>query len=152
MPGTAPITPIGLDCKLYRNTGSYSTPVWNEIVNIGDVTIPLSKGEAETSTRGSKWKTRRGTLKDASIDFQLKKVTGDDDFAALLAAFVDGTPIELLALDGPIGTAGSQGLRATCEIFKFDEGQPLENVVAFDVSAKPCQSANEPAWYTVAGA
>jgi hypothetical protein len=144
----APVTPIGLDCKLYRNTGTWSTPIWNEIPTVGDVTIPLSKGEAEMSTRGSRWKTRKGTLKDASIDFQVKLVKGDIDLAALLASFVDGTPIELLALDGPVATAGSQGLRAVCEVFKFDNGQPLEGAVVFDVSAKPCPAENEPVWFT----
>lgn len=155
MPGsTAPITPIGLDCVLYRNTGSYSSPVWNLIDAVVDVTVPLSKGEAETSTRGSKWKTRRGTLKDASIDFNMRRRTdtaGQADFDALLDSFINGTPVELLVLDGPIGTSGSQGLRATCEIFKFDNGQPIEGAVTIDVSAKPTPAANDPAWFTSTG-
>lgn len=146
----APITPIGLDCKLYRNTGSYASPVWNEIPHVGDVTVPLSKGEAEASTRNSRWKTRIGTLKDASIDFQLKRVAGDLDFDALLDSFLNGTPIDLLVLDGPVTESGSQGLRATCEVFKLDNGQPLENAVVYDCSAKPCPSLNAPVWFEVA--
>lgn len=151
------MTKIGLDCKLYRNTGTYASPVWNEISNVADVTVQLSKGEAETSTRASAWKTRKGTLKDASIDFQLKYVPGDTDFAALLASYTGNTSVELLALDGPIGTTGSQGLRAVCEVFNFQQGQPLEGAVTFDVSAKPTPSfdvggaAIVPTWFTVSG-
>lgn len=151
------MTKIGLDCKLYRNTGTYASPVWNEIPNVSDVTVQLSKGEADTSTRASTWKTRKGTLKDASIDFQLKYVPGDTDFAALLASYTGNSPIELLALDGPVATAGSQGLRAVCEVFNFQQGQALENAVMFDVSAKPTPSFDNagapqpPTWFTVSG-
>lgn len=151
------MTKIGLDCKLYRNTGTYASPVWNEIVNVADVTVQLSKGEADTSTRASKWKTRKGTLKDASIDFQLKYVAGDTDFSALLSSYTDNTSVELLALDGPIGTVGSQGLRAVCEVFNFQHGQALENAVMFDVSAKPTPSFDNtgapqpPSWFVASG-
>lgn len=145
------MTKIGLDCKLYYNSGTYSSPTWHEIVNAKDVTIPLTKGEADTSTRGTKWKTRRGTLRDASIDFQLVQVDNDAAFTALFDSYVNGTPIELLALNGPVGTAGSQGLRAMCEVFNFQDAQALESAQTFDVSAKPTPSANPPAWYVVAG-
>ena len=29
---------LGLNAKLYRNTGSYASPTWNEIGNVKDVT------------------------------------------------------------------------------------------------------------------
>lgn len=156
------MTRIGLNCKLYRNTGTYGTPTWVEIVNARDVTVPLSKGEADTSRRGSSWKTRKGTLKDASIDFQLIQDDGDASFTALLDSFLNGTPIDLLVLDGAIADPAAQGLRATCEVFNFQEGQPLENAVTFDVSAKPCPAKNPnssppgapivPTWFEVPGA
>jgi hypothetical protein len=148
---------IGLDCKLYRNTGTYASPVWNEITNVADVTVQLTKGEADTSTRAGRWKTRKGTLKDASIDFQLKYVAGDTDFTALLASYTDGTSIDLLVLDGLVATAGSQGLRAVCEVFNFQVGQPLEGSLTYDVSAKPTPSfdgsgvAQPPVWFTASG-
>jgi hypothetical protein len=148
---------IGLDCKLYRNTGTNASPVWNEIPNVGDVTVALSKTEAETSSRANPWKTRKGALKDASIDFQLRAVAVDADYTALLGSYLNGTQIELLALDGPITTAGSQGLRAICEVFNFQAGQPLEGALTFDVSAKPTPAfdnsgvAIAPTWFTSTG-
>jgi len=148
---------IGLDCKLYRNTGTTASPVWNEIQNVVDVTVALSKTEADTSSRAFAWKTRKGALKDASIDFQLRAVAADADYTALLGSYLNGASIELLALDGPIATAGSQGLRAICEVFNFQAGQPLEGALTFDVSAKPTPAfdsagaAIPPTWFTVSG-
>lgn len=152
------MTKLGLDCRLYRNTGTSASPVWNEIVNVSDVTIPMSKGEAETSTRASTWKTRRGTLKDASIDFTLRAVATDADYTALLNSYLNNSAIELLALDGPVATAGSQGLRAWCEVMNFQQTQALENAVGFEVSCKPTPQFDNagalipPTWFTVAGA
>lgn len=143
------MTKVGLECKLYYNTGTYGTPTWVEIVNAKDVSFPASKGEAETSRRGSKFKTRRGTLIDLSIDFQLIYEPGDAVFAALFSAFLNSTPVELLALSGPVGTVGSEGWRATCEIFKNDGAQALESAETFDFSAKPTHSEHDPSWYVV---
>ncbi len=145
------MTRIGLECKLYYNSGTYSVPVWNEVVNAKDVTVPLTKGEAETSRRGTTWKTRKGTLKDASIDFQLVQEDNDAAFTALLDSYINSTPIELLALNGPIDEVGSQGLRAVCEVFNFQDGQALESAVQYDVSCKPTPAANDPSWYVVEG-
>lgn len=153
---------IGLNCKLYRNTATganaYTTPTWVELTNVRDVTIPMTKAEADTSRRGSTWKTRKGTLKDASIDFQLMHDDGDTGFAALLDSYVNGTPIDMLALDGAINDGNAQGLRATVEVFNFQPGQPLEGAVMYDVSCKPCPAKTSagvpitPVWYDVPGA
>jgi hypothetical protein len=142
---------IGLNCKLYRNTASYAAPTWVEITGARDVTVPMSKGEAETSTRGSTWKYRKGTLKDVSIDFQLLMEPGDAGFAALLASYTDGTDLELLVLNGAITDVDAEGLRARVEVFSFQDAQPLEGVQAFDVSCKPVYSTNPPTWFKVPG-
>jgi len=160
------MTRIGLDCKLYRNTATgnsaYNTPTWVEIVNAKDVTVPLTKGEADASRRGSTWKTRIGTLKDASIDFQLIQQDGDASFTALFDSYLHGTPIDLLVLNGSITDTAAQGLRATCEVFNFQDSQALEGAQTFDVSAKPCPATNPgstppgapivPVWFEVPGA
>lgn len=157
------MTRIGLDCKLYRNTGTITTPVWNEIINARDVTVPMSKAEADTSRRGSRWRTRQGTLRDASIDFQMIQEDGDLDFAALWDSYLNGTPIELLVLNGPVtgaGSSGSQGLRAWCEVMSVEDGQPLEGAQTFQVTARPTTRVDPgpganagnpipPTWFTV---
>ena len=60
---------LGLKAKLYRNTGSYGSPTWNEVKNVKDVTLTIEKGEADVSTRGNDgWRALIGTLKSASIE------------------------------------------------------------------------------------
>jgi len=65
-------TRLGMDAKLYRNTGDYATPTWVEVSNVKDVTLNLEKGEADVTTRANAgWRATVGTLKDASIEFQM---------------------------------------------------------------------------------
>ena len=44
---------LGLDAKLFHNTGSYATPTWDEITNVRDLTLNLEAGEADVTTRGN---------------------------------------------------------------------------------------------------
>jgi len=48
---------IGLDCKLYYNTGGNEDPIvpgnWTELDNARDVTLNLEKGEADVTTRAN---------------------------------------------------------------------------------------------------
>ena len=44
---------LGLDAKLYRNTGTIPAPVWNEIHNVKDVTLNLEAGDGDIATAGS---------------------------------------------------------------------------------------------------
>ena len=73
---------LGLDAKLFRNTGTYAAPVWVEIKNVKDVTLNLEAGEADVSTRGNAgWKATAATLKDGSIEFEMVWDSEEDDFA-----------------------------------------------------------------------
>jgi hypothetical protein len=156
------MTRIGLECKLYYNNtadtatngaGTYASPVWVELTNVKDVTVAMSKGEADTSRRGNSWRSRKGTLKDASIDFNLVQEDGDTGFDVLLDSFMNGTALDLLAINGEYDEVGAQGLRATCEIFKNDDGQGLEEAEMYDFSAKPTPANDDggdpilPVWF-----
>lgn len=140
----------GLDCKAYRNSATYATPTWAEVENVRDLTLNLTKGEADVSRRGTEWKLTKPTLKDGSVDFEMVWDTGDADFTAIQTAWNDGTTIDMAFLDGEIGTTGSQGLRAEFEVISFTRSEPLEGGVMASVSLKPASTANAPAWMTVA--
>jgi hypothetical protein len=63
---------LGLDAKLYRNTGTYAAPVWNEVKNVKDLTLNLEAGEADVTTRGNNgWRATLATLKDGSVEFEM---------------------------------------------------------------------------------
>ncbi len=140
---------LGLDAKLYRNTGSIGSSLWVLISNVRDVTLNLETGEADVTTRGNDgWRATVGTLKDASIEFEMVWDTEDANFTAFKDAFFSGTPIELLVADGDITAAGAQGLRAVCRIITFTRSEALEEAITVSVNAKPTYSAIPPAWVT----
>jgi hypothetical protein len=141
---------LGLDAKLYRNTGTYAAPVWNEVKNVKDVTLNLEAGEADVTTRGNAgWRATVATLKDASIEFEMVWDSADDDFAAIRDAFLNRTPIELAVMDGDITTTGSQGLRASCIVTNFSRNEALEEAITVSVTVKPTYADNAPSWMTV---
>jgi hypothetical protein len=89
------------------------------------------------------------TLKDAGIEFELASDSADANFSLIQAAFFANTNIEVLALDGAVGTAGSQGLRMTTIISAFNRSEPLEETVTISVTVKPTPNDDAtPAWYT----
>lgn len=141
---------LGLDAKLYRNTGTQPAPVWNEIKNVRDATLSLEAGEADVTTRGNAgWRATVATLKDGSIEFEMVWDTEDDDFGAIRDAFLNHTALEFAVMDGDIATAGSQGLRAACAVTNFSRNEALEEAITVSVTVKPTFSANPPVWMTV---
>lgn len=141
---------LGLECKLYRNTGSYASPTWNEIGNVRDATLGMSKGEADVTTRGNNgWRAILGTLKEGTFDFSMVWDTEDDDFTAFQEAFFGNTQVEVAIMDGDIETSGSQGLRATMEVLSFQRQENLEEAVIAEVSLKPGYADNAPEWLEI---
>lgn len=138
---------LGMEARLYRNAASYGTPTWTEVANVKDVTLNLEKGEADVTTRANGgWRAKVGTLKEASIEFQMVWDTDDAGFAAVQAAFFGNTPIEFAVMSGPMTDPDSEGLRATCEVFSFTRNEALEEAIMVDVSIKPTYAAHAPAW------
>ena len=145
---------LGLNAKLYRNTGSYASPTWNEIGNVKDVTLNLESAEADVTVRANNgWRATVPTLKDASIEFEMVWDTDDEDFEAVRDAYLNNTTLEVLALDGPVsgaGSTGNQGLRAVCNVTGFSRSEPLEEALSVSVTLKPAYSVNPPTWHVVA--
>jgi len=140
---------LGLDAKIFRNTGTYAAPVWNEIKNVRDVTLSLETGEADATTRGNNgWRATVATLKDGSVEFDMVWDSADDDFTAIRDAFLNKTALEMAVLDGDVAAAGSQGLRASFMVTNFSRNEPLEEAITASVTVKPTYSANPPAWMT----
>lgn len=143
---------LGLDAKLYRNTGDYDTPTWVEMTNVKDLTLNLESGEADVTTRANNgWRATVATLKDGSIEFEMVWDTADAGFTAIKTAWFGNTSIEFAIMDGGITETGSQGLRATFSITKFSRNEPLEEAMTVSVTAKPTYAEHAPEWMTVSG-
>jgi predicted secreted protein len=145
---------LGMDAKLYFCVaGIGGTPVWTELSNVKNLTLNLTKGEADVTTRANGgWKATAGTLKEGSIEFEMVWDTADAGFTAIQQAYFGNTLIGLAVMDGAVATAGSQGLWADCMITDFSREEPLEEAMSVKVSAKPSYSTNPPVWKTVAAA
>lgn len=143
-------TRLGLDCKLYRNAGSYNSPDWREVGNVRDVTLNLEKGEADVTTRANNgWRAIAGTLKDGTVEFEMVWDTSDSNFTALQSAYFGNTQVEMAVMDGSINTIGSQGLRATFEVMNFSRNEALEEAVTVSVTLRVARATNPPSWYKV---
>ena len=140
---------IGIDCKLYRNTGSYGSPAWSEITKVKDVTLNLDKNEIDVSTREAVWTAIRGGLKNGSLDVSYQAVAADTVLDALITSFMSNTAIEFAVMDGAIATSGSKGLRASMEVMTMPREEQLQGAVAYNFTMKVTYSANAPTWFTV---
>jgi hypothetical protein len=136
---------LRLDANLYRNTGTFSVPVWKEGNNVTDATFKPRAGEADVTTRGrARWRATIDTLKDGSRKFEMVWDTADDEFGAIRDGFSNGRSTEFAILDGDIALSGARGLRATCIVTNFSRNKPLEERITVSVAAKPTYSANPP--------
>jgi hypothetical protein len=136
----------GMEAKLYYKAGGVAGQGdWLELTNIKDNTLNLEKGEADVTTRGNNgWKATVGTLKSGSVEFEMVWDPEDAGFAAISAAYFEGTVIGLAILDGAKETG--TGLVADFAITNFSRKEPLEEAVSVSVTAKPTYSATAPIW------
>lgn len=133
---------LGLDAKMYRNTGNFSTPTWNEMTDVQDVTVNLDKGEAEVKRRGITWRQHLLHLKEATIDFEMLHDPTNEDWDVISDAFFNNAIIDFLVMDGASNTNGSEGFRAECQVKMFTGNQPLEEVLTDSVQLRPAPTSN----------
>lgn len=140
---------LGRNGKLYYNAGSYGSPTWTEVTLARDVTTNLDAETADADHRGAGSFGADVVVKlTAGVDFELIWDTSNAVFLVLLNAFLAGSAVEFLVLDGAVGTTGSRGVRASCNVTKFTRSEPLREIMKASVTIKPTYSANPAAWYT----
>jgi hypothetical protein len=66
-----------------------------------------------------------------------------------VSAYDNDTVVDMLILNGPVGTSGSRGLRANLNVTDLSDSQPLEGVEMISVSLEVAISANAPVPYVV---
>jgi hypothetical protein len=124
----------------------------NEISDVRDVSMNLEKAEADASTRGNNgWRARLGALKDGGVEFGTVYDTENDEFEALLSAWLNGTAVALLVLDDAKTTTGAQGLWADFEITNISKTENLEEAQLCTITAKPTYSSIPPQWVKITG-
>jgi hypothetical protein len=140
---------VGLNCDLYYNSGTYSTPVWNVIPIVQDVELPLETDVATMKKRGSTFEMHVPTFSKAPLNFKIYHDTSDITFTFLQSAWVGRTVLDMAQADGPIANAGTQYWRADYYCTGFKDAQPLEDFEAVDVECKLAVSTNPQGFTTV---
>ncbi len=131
---------LGLDAKLFR--GEAGGKAETEVTKVKDLNLNMESGEADATSRATKgWKATVATLKEATLEFKLLYDTEDEDYNAFAEAYFGNKPMALFVSDGH-GT----GLDADFTISNFSIDQPLEEVLAVNVTAKPTASERAPQW------
>lgn len=134
---------LGINCKLYRNTGSYGSPTWTAIDLVSDATLTPTWDEADGSARVSYGKQTSKTLIGIEVSAKVRASLTDAGYLALLSALnSQSTLLDILVLDGPSTTNGVQGYRADFGVFGAPEDQAMGSVIYRDFTLKPGISDN----------
>ena len=144
---------LGMDAKLYYGStvlvsSDASLGDWTEFDILTDVTLNLSTGESDITTRAnSGWRATAPTLKDGSIDFEIVYKADDAGFEKIETAWDTNAEIAIAAMDGDITDAGSRGLTGNFTVTNFTRTEPLEEAIKYAVTLKPSSYTD---WYEVA--
>lgn len=147
---------VGVEAVLSYNTGTHASPVWVTITRAKDVSLNASKGMADISSRASRFKYKKGALKELSLEFGYQYIKGTDSVWTMLSdSFVNGTANEYWVGDGTITLQGAKGWRFYGEVSDFSYEQALEDAETFKVKVEPTPyyasgTLVEPDVYTIA--
>lgn len=147
----------GYSMALYLNTGTTSSPVFNLVSEVGDVSISdLSRVLAQLKRRANGYTKNLPAMMDSmSVEFRLHFGLGKTVYDLIRAAFFNATPYIWLVLAAPNpNTTGNQGLSIPAVIEQFPWDQPLENVSGHDVRLaitymEESGTEVDPFWYIV---
>jgi len=133
----------GVDADMYYQTdGVAGAAGWVLVSNIKDVTMPLSKAEADNTVRGNGgWRSTKGTLKDMEVSFDMRTDDADVDFLAFRDAWLNNNHIGIRIYDG-----ADNGPEADFEVIDFEMGQEIEGVQMTSVRLKLTYIATAPVW------
>jgi hypothetical protein len=127
--------PRGKDAKVYYGAAAADLAAMTELTAVRDVTPSLEKEEIECSVKGETWASKRGGLKSASVDVEIRADVDNAGVVALRDAFLNDTLIELAFLSGVRDGDGVEGLKGTFDVTKFSPKHPLSGGQTIDVTA-----------------
>lgn len=122
---------LGPKAKLYRNTGSYGSPVWASLDLVSDLSAKGNWDMAEGTTRSSRGKVYGKTLLDIEVSGKVREDLTDAGYLLLARQLNSDTALDMLVLDGPSTTTGQRGFRAWWHVSADEQDQGL-GVVVFD--------------------
>lgn len=128
---------LGINAKLYRNTGTYEATNLSEVTLISDLTVNVVWDEAPADARESRVKQVLKTMLGLDITGRMKKKPLDANYEAFMNALLSDDTMDLFVLDGDFSTVGVRGWRADFLVFSGTEDQAMSNSLYEDLVLKP---------------
>lgn len=128
---------LGIKCKCYRNTGTWGTPVWDEIKNISDFQVDPKWAFGEAKIRATRVSMVAPTTLTCAVTGKMLKDNADTDFIAFNTAFQTAASLDLLILDGAKDFAGADGVRGYFYLEGWTESQGTGDIVYKDFGLSP---------------
>jgi len=136
---------LGMDAKIYQGAADADVADLTEMDNVSDVTLTLTAGEADVTTRANDgWRATAPTLRECTVEFQMLWQPGDTCFEAIKTAWLANDPVCLAVLTGDRDVADSEGPVGNFSITNFTRTEALEEGVKVAVTAKLATFAE---WY-----
>ncbi len=145
---------VGLNQKLYLNTGTFGSPTWTLITIAQDVDLGLETDKSEVKSRASQFKLTLPAFGMGPLTFGLLGDTSVTIFNTLRGNYMNRTVTHLAVSDQLIAASGAVYFSGEFYIYKFPLSQKLEEAEDVNVEADLAYSANNvstpPAFTSVA--
>ena len=147
---TANTLNVGLNCHLYLNTATYSSPTWVEITTVKDANLDIEATKADASARRSKFKQFLKALISGPISFKMVADSAESAYDTLRDASVStSTTLDVAIASDLIASTGTEYFRGDFFVFGFKRAEPLEDVATVDVALDLAYSSHVPGFTTV---
>ncbi len=134
---------IGLEGEFYY--GPAGAKPTTEAVNVDSVSLSISKRTAERVKRHRRYVTKKVTVTEATLSFEIADEEGDDFLTAIKNAVMNDTRIALYALDVKAADGG-EGLDADWYITEFGRDENNTEFVNYKVTAVLTDESRAPVW------
>lgn len=141
---------LGIDAKLYYNTGTYGSPTWTEVTCVKDFKLNLKWSTTEAPSRANRVGEKAKLQIDISGTGQLKASDTDTAYVAFWNALVSSTGnLDVLILNGDKANNGSRGVRYDALVTDGSEDQGIGNAIYDDIELVPDAFKTNPPKYAV---
>ena len=149
------VNKVGMDCKLYYDSGSHSVPAYVLIARATDVTASVDFNTASFVSRQSQWEATGYGAKTIEVTFGYEYWAGTDSvFTAMLDKSNNRTATRFLVFDSLVATNGAKGGRFYANVSPPSLNQPLQDGMTVDFTLRAARYYSggtlvDPEWYEV---
>lgn len=128
---------VGIRCKLYRNTGTWGSPTWDEVTCVSDFKVDKKWAEAAFVTRETPVEQTLKTFLQLSLTGKLQVRNGSGDYQTIDDAMNARTKLDLMVLNGANNENDVRGYRFHAQVFDGSQDQGPGAALLDDVMFKP---------------